>query len=163
MARCNLPARQCLWEHIRARVLAAGLKPSEVRGKPSLSLLCPNHADRKRSLTISAADIEHKRIVVCCHAGCPEMAVRDALVRRARIDPACLPVSQADAAALLDAVVAELTEPTKDHGQKLVIALAVALGYKEMPRGGELEGLAARAGVGRRSAYKVRGRHPDNS
>ena len=44
----------------------------------------------------------------------------------------------------------------------MVIALAIALGYKEVPHGDELERLAARASFGRRSAYKARGRPPDN-
>ena len=165
MARCELPSgRECLWDHIRLKARAAGLKPQPNTAGTSLSLLCPVHvhADTKPSLTISVAAAEGKRIVWRCHAGCPEMAVRDALIADCHISPGCLPVSRAETAALLDAVVGELTRPTRNHAQKVVIALAIALGYKEVPHGDELERLAARASVGRRSAYKARGRQPDN-
>lgn len=164
MAPCELASRQCLWDHVRLKARAAGLRPQPNPAGTSLSLLCPVHvhADTKPSLTISAAAAESKRIVLCCHAGCPEMAVRNALIADCHISPGCLPVSRAETAALLDAVVGELTRPTRDHAQKVVTALAIALGYKEVPHGDELERLAARAGVGRRSAYRARVRQPDN-
>jgi hypothetical protein len=161
--RCD-PAsgRQCLWEHVRARAKAHGLKPEG--NSASLDMLCPAHDDRKRSLTISVAEREHKRLVWHCHAGCPEMAVRDALISRTRISPGCLPVSRDHVAPLLEAVIAELQRPGRNHAQKVIRALAAALGYKEVPHGAELERLSGLAGVGQRgrSAFKAAERHPDN-
>jgi hypothetical protein len=157
VGRCDLPGgRQCLWEHIRIRALAAGLKPQG--DSTTLQLLCPVHGDRKRSLTISAAGQESKRVIWFCHAGCPEMAVRDALISQCHINPGCLPVSRDQSAALLAAVTAELKTPGRDHAQKVVRALAAALGYKEIPHGTELERLAGLASVGRRSAFKAAGK-----
>jgi hypothetical protein len=153
VARCDLPARQCLWEHIRARALASGLKPQGDSAK--LQMLCPVHGDRRRSLTISTADHDGKRLVWFCHAGCPEMAVRDALISECHIGPGCLPVSKDHTAVLLAAAIAELKAPTRDHAQKAVRALSAALGYKEIPHGSELERLAGLAGVGRRSAFRA--------
>jgi hypothetical protein len=165
VSRCALPPRQCLWEHVRHKAKAAGLKPEETkdnRGRPGLSLLCPAHNDGKRSLSVTVADLEAKRLVWCCHAGCPDFAVRFSLIDRAHIDAACLPLARADTADVLDSVVAELRRPTKDHAQKVLTAFAVALGYKEVPRGLELERLASDVSVGMRSAYKVSGYRPDN-
>lgn len=161
MDRCDLDSgRQCLWEHIRVAAKARGGKPEG--DSSSLDLLCPTHDDRKRSLTISAADLAAKRVVWHCHAGCPEMAVREALITVYRIRPGCLPVSRADTAALLQAVTDELKRPGRDHAQKVIRALAAALGYKEVPHGAELERLSGLASVGRRSAFKAAGHHPDN-
>ena len=156
MARCDLPARQCLWEHVRLRAMAAGLKPQGDSAR--LQMLCPVHGDRRRSLTISTADHDGKRLVWFCHAGCPEMAVRDALTGQCHIGPGCLPVSRDQSATLLAAVIAQLEAPGRDHAQKVVRALAAGLGYKEVPHGAELEHLAVIASVGRRSAFKAAGK-----
>jgi hypothetical protein len=163
VARCDLPSRQCLWEHVRARALARGLKPQGDSAR--LEMLCPVHGDRKRSLTVSAAESNGKRLVWFCHAGCPEMAVRDALISECRISPGCLPVSRDQAAVLLAAVIVQLETPGRDHAQKVIRALAAGLGYKEIPHGAELERLAGIAGVGRRSAFRAaggRGLQPDH-
>lgn len=162
MDRCDLPARQCLWEHVRPRAMAAGLKPQGDSAK--LQMLCPVHGDRKRSLTVSTAESNGKRLVWFCHAGCPEMAVRDALLE-CHISPGCLPVSRDQSATLLAAVIAQLETPGRDHAQKVIRALAAGLGYKEVPHGAELEHLAVIASVGRRSAFKAaggRGLQPDH-
>jgi hypothetical protein len=156
VARCDLPARQCLWEHVRPRATAAGFKPQGDSAK--LQLLCPVHGDRRRSLTISAAESNGKHLVWFCHAGCPEMAVRDALISECHISPGCLPASRDQAAVLLAAVIAQLEMPGRDHAQKVIRALAAGLGYKEIPHGAELEHLAGIASVGRRSAFKAAGR-----
>ncbi len=161
MDRCDLASgRQCLWEHIRVAAKARGGKPSG--DTSSIDLLCPAHADRKPSLTISAADLASKRVVWCCHAGCPEMAVRDALIDIYRIRPGCLPVSRDFVAPLLAAAITELKAPGRDHAQKVIRVLSAALGYKEVPHGAELERLADLASVGRRSAFKAAAPNPDN-
>jgi hypothetical protein len=160
VSRCELDRRQCLWEHARFKAKARGGKPEG--DSTSINLLCPAHDDRKRSLTISVADHEGKRLVWYCHAGCPDMAVRDALITRYQISPGCLPIPRNDTIALLEAAIAELKRPGRDHAQKVIRTLAAALGYKEVPHGAELERLAGRAGVGRRSAFKAAGRQPDN-
>ncbi len=41
---------------------------------------CPAHDDREPSLSISAGD--EGRVLVCCHAGCPQAAVVAALKAR---------------------------------------------------------------------------------
>jgi hypothetical protein len=154
VGRCDLSSgRQCLWEHIRIRALARGLKPQGDSTK--LQMRCPVHGDRKRSLTVSAAEHDGKRVVWYCHAGCPDMAVRDALISLCGISPGCLPVSRDQTADLLAAVIAELKTPTRDHAQKVIRAMAAAMGYKEIPRGAELEHLAGIAGVGRKTAFRA--------
>lgn len=166
MSRCVLPAAaQCLWEHVRHKANAAGLKPQEGRDKRNrlkLEMLCPNHRDKKRSLSVSQAEYDSKWLVWHCHAGCPEIAVRQALVTVAHIDPGCLPVASSDAVDLLDAVVRELMHPSKEHSLQKLKAVAIALGYKEMPRGYELERLAGMVTVSPASAYKLRGASLDN-
>jgi len=164
VVRCELPSgRQCIWEHLRGKARAAGLKPREAKNG-GLSLLCPVHGDTKHSLSISpATEVEQRRVIWCCHAGCPEMAVRDALIADCHVSPGCLPIPRNETAALLEAVLRELTAPTRDHSQKIVRVLSAALGYKEIPHGADLERLAVRSGVSRRSAFKAGGgRRKDN-
>ena len=83
MSRCQLhTGRLCLCEHIRVKTRTVLLSPSPNQSVTSLNMLCPAHDDTRFFLVISVATQkpDSKRLVWYCHSGCPEMAVRDALI-----------------------------------------------------------------------------------
>ena len=127
-------------------------KPSDFL---AIACLCPAHDNRKRSLQISVG--KHKRIVWNCHAGCGELAVRHALIKRG-VRPACLPLSAANSADLIERLLAIGENLDLRHADaRLLMVELLTSGKGELPRGAELDRLAARAGVSRSEAYRARG------
>jgi hypothetical protein len=118
-------------------------------------MLCPAHSDREQSLSVS---VDEGRIKWQCFA-CGKDAtarVRLALIREYQIDPGCLPVPAKEKQDILDLIERIVTGDTADHaGVRLRVAAALE-GYADLPRGGELERLAARAHVNRVTAYRAR-------
>jgi hypothetical protein len=157
LAACdrNLPAGACLDWHIRPHLA----KTEVYRGDPAkgfgtgYSAQCPAHDDGHASFTVS---IGLRCIWYQCHAGCDQLAVRTALIRRG-VPAACLPVPRERKSELVDELARVLTTGDMEDGHKVLLALALVRGMGELPRGGKLEDLAAETGtVSRPSAYRYR-------
>lgn len=151
----NLPAAQCLEWHIRPHLVKAEV----YKGDPAkgfgygYSASCPLHDDGHASFTIN---VGLKRIWYQCHAGCDELAVRIVLIGRG-VSPGCLAVSRERSAHVVDLLGEVLTSSEIEDRHKVLLALAYVRGMAGLPRGRELEGLAADTHtVSRASAFRYR-------
>jgi hypothetical protein len=151
--------RQCLADDVlpftAEPVWVARDSESKPSGHLAIACLCPAHDDSKRSLQISVG--QHKRIIWNCHAGCSELAVRHALIQRG-VRPACLPLSAARSADLIERLLAiGENRDLKHAAARLLMVELLTSGKGELPRGAELDRLAARCGISRSEAYRARG------
>lgn len=151
---CDVPPRECLAWHILPR-LASG-RPNE--SGTSARALCPAHDDREHSLGISLGD--KQRVMWQCFAGCSRARVRATLVERG-VPSGCLPLVTREKEDVLDLIRQIVTADTPDHGAVRLRVLAVLDGYADLPRGGELDRLAAAARVNRATAYRAKKSPPE--
>jgi hypothetical protein len=125
----------------------------------SLSCYCPAREHDGRKLQISVG--EFKPVIWNCHAGCGELDVRHALVRGRRMRPACLPISAEKLNDLLERLTAIAEDGSMRHADKVLhFAEMLTSGKGQLPRGTELDALAARCQVSRSEAYKALGGNP---
>lgn len=146
---CDVPPRECLAWHVLPRLVSGRLNETGT----SARALCPAHGDREHSLGVSVGD--KQRIVWQCFAGCTRTRVRAALVELG-VPPACLPLVTREREDILDLIRQIVTAETPDHGATRLRVLAALEGYADLPRGGELDRLAAAARVNRATAYRAR-------
>lgn len=146
---CDAPARQCFEWHILPHL--ARPKPSD--GGNGARALCPAHDDGAHSLGVSIGD--RQRIIWQCFAGCSRTRVRAALIE-AGIPSECLPLVTREREDLLDIIRKIVTADTADHAGIRLRILAALEGYADLPRGGELERIAALVRVNRVTAYRAR-------
>jgi hypothetical protein len=151
---CDAPPRECLAWHILPH-LASG-RPNE--SGASVRALCPVHDDREHSLGVSIGD--KQRVTWQCFAGCPRARIRSVLVERG-VPSGCLPLVTREKEDVLDLIRQAVTADTPDHGAVRLRVLAALEGYAGLPRGGELDQLAARARVNRATAYRARKSPPE--
>jgi hypothetical protein len=151
---CDVPPRECLAWHILPR-LANG-RPNE--SGTSVRALCPVHDDREHSLGISLGD--KQRVTWQCFAGCSRARIRAVLVERG-VPSGCLPLVTREREDVLDLIRQVVTADTPDHGAVRLRVLAALDGYANLPRGGELDRLAAAARVNRATAYRARKSPPE--
>jgi len=151
------PPRQCFTWHILPKLPGAkhrkrddgSIDPYSVRVR------CPAHDDHEPSLGVS---VVNDRVVWNCFACGNSQKVRMALHRVYGIDLRCLPLSSAERQDVLDLIAGLVFAETDSHAEiRLRIAAAVE-GYKDLPRGYELEGLAGRCHVSPGKAYSYRNR-----
>jgi hypothetical protein len=155
--------RMCLaddiWPRADRPVWAARDEASTAADHLSLICYCPARAHDGRKLQISVG--KHKRIVWFCHAGCGEMDVRHALISKRRIAPACLPVSAEKLHDLIERLIAIAEDQSLRHADKVLhFDEMLTSGKGQLPRGAELDALAARCRVSRSEAYKALGGNP---
>ena len=153
----------CLADHIRPRAdrpaWVARDKDSRAEDYLSVSCYCPVRAHDGRKLQISVG--KHKRITWFCHAGCGELEVRHALHEQRRIGLACLPISAEKANDVFERLLALAEDGNLRHADKVLhITELLTSGKGHLPRGAELNALAARCGVSRSGAYKALGGNP---
>lgn len=153
--RCDSPARECFAWHILPRL--KGARPND--SKTSARALCPAHADREPSLSVS---LEDGRVKWQCFACGREATarVRLALIREYGIQAGCLPLPAKEKQDILDLIEQILTADTADHAGVRLRAIAALEGLASLPRGGELERIACRAHVNRVTAYRARKNPP---
>ena len=149
---CDDDPRFCLGDHIRPHL--EGWSSSGPRSH-EYQACCPvrTHADRHPSLSVGIGD--RRRIVWCCHAGCSEADVRAALVR-AGVPDGCLPRVRAQRTE--DELVTALTVILEQQppGPLRDLLIATLLWHRgKLPRGRELVALGKRAGLSRRTTYRV--------
>lgn len=152
---CDSPVRECFDWHVLPRLgKYVHRKREDGTDDPfSVRALCPAHDDRERSLSVSIGD--SGRIIWQCFAGCAPVRVRAAL-NAAGIPLGCLPLAGKQREDLLVLLRAILTADTPDHGTVRLRALAALEGFRDLPRGSELERIAGLAGIGRATAYRAR-------
>lgn len=146
---CDVPPRECLAWHILPRLTSGRLSETGLSARS----LCPAHPDREHSLGVSAG--EKQRIVWQCFAGCTRTRVRAALIELG-VPAGCLPLVVREKEDLLELIRQIVTADTPDHGATRLRVLAALEGYSDLPRGGELDRLAAAANVNRATAYRAR-------
>jgi hypothetical protein len=149
---CDAPAAQCFAWHIRPKLR----KPVDAQEGYGARALCPAHDDHERSLSISVGD--SARITWQCFACRNRQRVRLALIRECGIDAGCLPLVRAEKEELLDYLAELLAADTASHAEIRLRAMAAIEGYRELPRGKELERVAALTSVSRSEAYEYRKR-----
>jgi hypothetical protein len=152
---CDVPPRECLFDHIRHKVPGAWdkLQADETTGLPYLMAYCPAHDDQKRSLKISVG--KQRRIVFYCHAGCSERKVRHALIGLG-VHTGCLPRAAAELRDL-EETLHDLLTSELGHAAVRIRALALLTEPDgKIPGGSALDELAAAAKVSRREAYRAR-------
>lgn len=157
---CDVPPREELALHIQPHTR----KPKPSPDGTSIRVLCPvpEHDDHEHSCIIGIGD--HQKIVWHCFKGCSRLRVRAALIA-AGVHPGCLPLGRAERDGIIEQLTRILAAPTSDHANVRLRALAALEGYRELPRGGDLIGLASRAAIGRRYAFALKKRQlpsPDN-
>lgn len=157
MVVCDAPKRQCLEWHIKPHL--AEPVPADVGA--SYRALCPAHDDGERSLSISVkVDIdghgrERERIVWQCFACKNTALVRLSLIG-AGVPAECVPLTAAEKEDILDQLWRILGADTDHHGHVRLRAAAALMGYKNLPKGADLDRLAGFAHLGRSSAYRAR-------
>ena len=150
----NIPAAECLFDHIAPHLAkAARATPESADFTHAYDCICPAHGDDRRSLRIS---VGRTCIYLKCYAGCDELAIRDALIRDAGVSARCLPITSQRKANLVDQLTSVAEDPDLDHGHKLLLIAAHLRGMGGLPRGAELEDLAASVGLSRSRAFDYR-------
>lgn len=125
----------------------------------SILCWCPAAKHDRPKLQISAG--KHKRLVWHCHAGCAEMAVRHALIKQWRISARCLPVSAELSNDIFERLLAIGESGELRHADaRLLMVELLTSGKGHLPRGAELDRLAARTHVSRSEAYKALAGNP---
>ena len=150
---CDLPPRQCLEWHIKPKLR----KPRLSEDGKGYRALCPAHTDRHHSFSIGVSD-DGKVLRFQCFACNNRSRERLALIRECGIDARCLPLPAREKEDLLDWIGRLATAPTDNHAEVRLWIVAALEGYRELPRGGELDRVAARSSVSRGWAYKMRKR-----
>jgi hypothetical protein len=145
---CSDP-QWCLGDHIRPRLdgwVKSGSKPGQYSAR------CPAHDDQRASLSVG---IGERGILWHCHRGCSDADVRAALVRRG-VPDGCLRrvAGQRAEDELVSALTAILESERSGPARDLRMA-AVVWNRGKIPRGAELEALAARARLSRSTAYRA--------
>jgi hypothetical protein len=153
----------CLAEHIWSRAerpsWAARDENSTAADRLSLICFCPAGDHDGRKLQISVG--KHKRLIWNCHAGCGELDVRHALIDRRMIPAVCLPISAGKMNDLIERLVAIAEDQDLRHADKVLhFTELLTSGKGRLPRGAELDALAARCRVSRSEAYKALGGNP---
>ena len=90
--------------------------------------ICPAQGDDHRSLRIS---VGRNCIYLKCYAGCDELAIRDALIRRAGVNAECLPITNQRRANLVDQLTSVAEDPDMEHGHKLLMIAAHLRGVRD--------------------------------
>lgn len=156
---CDLPPRQCLEWHIRPKLKkprpSAG-NDGELKGYRAL---CPAHNDRHHSFSIGVSD-DGKWILYQCFVCGNRRRERLALINECGISERCLPVPAREAKDLLDFLAALVAAPTDNHAEIRLRAAAALEGYRDLPRGRELERIAGYTSVSPAAAYSYRKRTP---
>lgn len=151
MAACDAVRRECFTWHVVGRVPS----PKVTSSGDSARTYCPVHDDTTASLSISVG--EHQRIVWHCHAGCSQMAVREALINVYGISRDCLPIPKAESGEVLDQMRDLYTKGYSNPEFKWrVWSLLNGFGGELPPRGaypGGRRGFAHDAGVSRSDIY----------
>jgi len=147
---CDVPVRQCLYEHIAPKLAGAKI----TNGGATVRARCPVCGD-PRTLTVSAG--EHQRIVWNCFTGCPRSEIRASLTRAG---VTCLPRGKSATAEAIETVSAVLRELDQNRGRAILRAHLILLGYTHWPKGDVLLGLAAEVGVGRSEAFAAKAAGP---
>ena len=155
---CDLPPRQCFTWHIAPKLKGAkhGRRDDGTMDPYSVRAVCPAHDDHDPSLGVSVGD--SGKVIWNCFAckDCPK--VRMALHRVYGIGLGCLPLAASEKQDLLDLIAGLVSADTNSHAEiRLRIAAAVE-GYRDLPRGHELERLADLTRVSRGKAYAFRAR-----
>jgi hypothetical protein len=149
---CEFPVLQCFEWHVKPKLLnvKTGSDPESVRA------LCPAHDDSTHSLGVSVKD--RQRIVWNCFVCDNQPRVRLALIRVCGIDPGCLRLARAEREDIMEQVLRILTSQTDKHADVRLRALAALEGYRDLPKGAELERIAGLAAVSRGQAFEARKR-----
>ena len=154
---CGSPARECFTWHVLPKLPGAKHRIGD-NGQHdpwSVRVACPAHDDHDPSLGVSVADGRVKWNCFACNDG-PK--VRMALHRVYGIALAHLPMPAAEKQDILDLIAELVAADTNSHAEiRLRIAAAVE-GYRDLPRGHELERLADLTSVSRGKAYAFRSR-----
>jgi len=155
--------RMCLadhiWPHADSPAWAARDEGSSAADHQSLICYCPAGEHSGRKLQISVG--KHKRLIWNCHAGCSELEVRHALITKRRIPSRCLPLSAETSNDLIERLIAIAENPDLKHADtRLLMAELLTRGKGTLPRGAELDALAARCQVSRSEAYRAKGLTP---
>lgn len=148
---CDAAPRQCLEWHVKPHLLSPRTASDGFRA------LCPAHDDREHSLGLSIGT--KQRLIWQCFAGCTRARVRAELIA-AGIPSACLPFVGREKEDMLDLLRAAVTADTADHAGVRLRVLAALEGYSDLPRGHELERLAALVHVNRVTAYREKKKPP---
>ena len=147
----NIPAAECLFDHIRPHLTRAqAVEPDSADFTDGYDAICPAHDDGRRSLRVS---VGHFRVYFKCYAGCDELAIRAKLIKDG-VPEHCLPITQQRRADLVDQLGIVMTNPDLEQGHKVLLAAAHLRGMPTLPRGNELEQLAGEVGVSRPSAFR---------
>lgn len=153
MARCDLPPRQCLEWHIKPKLA----KPRDSDDGKGYRALCPAHDDQRHSFSIGVTE-DGKLLRWQCFACKNRQRERLALIRECGIDSGCLPLAAKEKEDLLDYLTRLLTADTGSHAEIRLRAMAAIEGYRDLPRGGELERIARLTSVSRGKAFDFRKR-----
>lgn len=151
----NIPAAECLFDHVLPYLTdakRAEAAPDAADFFGGYDAMCPAHSDQRRSMRVS---IGRARLYLKCYAGCDELAIRDKLIGNGVLDR-CLPVTKQRQASLVEQLLGVVTDPDLDHGHKLLLVTAFIRGRSDLPRGAELEELAASVGLSRSRAFDYR-------
>jgi hypothetical protein len=154
---CGSPARECFTWHVLPKLPGAVHKrDDDGRHDPwSVRATCPAHDDTDPSLGVS---VDGGRIKWNCFACKDSQKVRMALHRVYGVDLACLPIPAGEKQDILDLIAGLVSADTNSHAEiRLRIAAAIE-GYRDLPRGHELERLADLTSVSRGKAYAFRSR-----
>lgn len=144
---CDLPPRQCLEWHVKPHLSSP--KPAD----DGYRALCPCHDDHSHSFSVSTGS--RQRITWQCFAGCTRTRIRAVLIGKG-VPPGCLPLVTREREDMIETLRSILTAATSDHAGVRLRALAALEGYLDLPRGGELERMAALASMDRVTAYRAR-------
>ena len=152
---CDLPLRQCLEWHIKPKLR----KPRLSEDGNSYRALCPAHGDRHHSFSIGVSD-DGAWILYQCFVCKNRRRERLALISECGISERCLPVPAREARDLLDFLAALVAAPTDNHAEIRLRVAAALEGYRDLPRGRELERIAGYTSVSPAAAYSYRKRVP---
>lgn len=148
-ARCGAPGRECYEWHWLPRLRDAVRKGAgDGYGHRSVA---PCHADRERSLSTGIGD--DGLPVYWCFACQDHLRTRGALLA-AGIAPGCVRLPRSGRAELQDRV-AVLLETDMHHAEKILRLAALTFSGGRLPHGAELDALARRVGVSRRTAFAI--------
>lgn len=151
----NIPAAECLFDHVLPYLTDAKravADPAATDFFGGYDAMCPAHSDQRRSLRVS---VGRTRLYLKCYAGCDELAIRDKLIGNGASEW-CLPITKQRQITLVEQLLGVVTDPDLDHGHKLLLVAAFIRGRSELPRGAELEELAASVGLSRSRAFDYR-------
>ncbi|HKM57015.1 MAG TPA: hypothetical protein VJY33_26650 [Isosphaeraceae bacterium] len=149
----NIPAAECLFDHIRPHLTQAhAVEPDSADFAHGYDAICPAHDDGRRSLRVA---IGYSRVYLKCFANCDELAIRAGLIQNG-VPEHCLPITQQRKAELADRLTGVTRDPDMEYGHKVLLIAAMLQGRRDLPRGNELVQLAAEVGVSRPSAFRYK-------